>query len=476
MTGGAAPGGGTTGGLAPDSRAARLAAAVDWDHARDETVRLLQELIRFPSVNPPGGELPVARHIASELESAGIDVRLLKPADDRGIVVATVHGSGSRPPVLLVSHTDVVPVEGQPWTTDPFGGDVRGGYVYGRGAFDDKGMVAVHMVCMLLLARHVRDGGTLNRDVIMLANADEESGGAKGMGWLLDRHPELVSHAACATNEGGRLRVVDGRLAYAAIQTAEKVQHVVRVTARGNAGHASVPLHDNAISHLARALAAIAAHREPPYLTTTVRRFFAGLAEGWHDPGEAAAMRALSLHDPDSLHDATEALGRTPAFDAVLRAGISPTRLEAGSANNVIPPEAHATLNIRTLPGQSLDDVLDRLRAAVAAGNVEFTVESRGEDSPESDAGGEMYQALERALAEMVPGVPVMPYLSTGATDSARLRRTGVQCYGLLPFPLLPEDEQRMHAADERVSVDALGFGTRLTMLALLQLCTSSDA
>src|SRR5690606_7217244 len=186
-----------------------------------------RELIRFPSVNPPGDELPVARYIASELERAGVEVKLLEPARDRGIVVGTLRGTGAKPPVLLVSHTDVVPAAGQPWSVDPFGGEVHDGYVYGRGAFDDKGMVAVHLVCMLLLSRYVSDGGKLDCDVGMLANVDEESGGAEGMWWLLTEHPELVTHAACAFNEGGRLCVVDGKLAFAAIQTAEKVQHVV---------------------------------------------------------------------------------------------------------------------------------------------------------------------------------------------------------------------------------------------------------
>jgi len=450
----------------------QVAAAIDWDEARDTTVEFLRELIRFPSVNPPGNELPVARYVQQVLESAGIPVQVLEPAPDRGIAVARLAGSGNEPPVMLVSHMDVVPAENQPWTTQPFGGELRDGYVYGRGAFDDKGMLAVHMACMLMMKRYVVDAGIhLRRDVILLANADEETGGEYGMGWLLKQHPDLVADAGCALNEGGRLRVINGKLAYAAIQTAEKVQHVVRVSATGSSGHASVPVPDNAITRLARAMAAIGAHREPPYLTGTVRQFFGGLAGTWENADEAHAMRVVEGSAPGNLHRATELLGTTPAFDAVLRAGISPTRLAAGTANNVIPPEAHATINLRTLPGQSLNEVLDRLRAVVQDEFVKITVDSPGEDSPESDAAGPMFLALREALAELAPGVPVMPYLSTGATDSARLRRAGVQCFGLLPFPLPPEDEARMHAADERVSVESVGFGTRLTMRALLGLC-----
>lgn len=455
----------------------QVAGAVDWASARDTTVELLRALIRFPSVNPPGNELPVAQYVRSVLEEAGLDVRLLEPAPARGIVVARLSGSGKGKPVMLVSHMDVVPAENQPWTTDPFGGELRDGYVYGRGAFDDKGMLAVHMTCMLLLKRHVMDAGIeLQRDVILLANADEETGGSQGMGWLLENHPELVTDAEFAINEGGRLRVIDGALAYAAIQTAEKVQHVVRVSASGSSGHASVPLPDNAVTRLARAMAAIGTHREPPFLTDTVRQFFGGLASTWKDAAEAKAMRIVASAEAGNLIEAADVLGRTPAFDAVLRAGISPTRLAAGTASNVIPPEAHATINLRTLPGQSLDEVLDRLRNVVSDENVVIDVEVLGEDSPESDANAAMFHALRDALAELAPNVPVMPYLSTGATDSARLRREGVQCYGLLPFPLPPEDESRMHAADERVSVESLGFGTELTMRTLLSLVVAGGA
>src|SRR5690606_30534316 len=221
---------------------------------------------------------------------------------------------------------------------------------------------------------------------------------------LLKQHPDLVADAGCALNEDGRLRVINGKLAYAAIQTAEKVQHVVRVSATGSSVHASVPVPDNAITRLARAMAAIGAHREPPYLTGTVRQFFGGLAGTWENADEAHAMRVVEGSAPGNLHRATELLGTTPAFDAVLRAGISPTRLAAGTANNVIPPEAHATINLRTLPGQSLNEVLDRLRAVVQDEFVKITVDSPGEDSPESDAAGPMFLALREALAELAPG------------------------------------------------------------------------
>src|SRR3712207_1267422 len=180
-----------------------------------------------------------------------------------------------------MAHMDVVGVEAAQWSVEPFGGVVRDGYLYGRGAIDDKGMVAANLVAMLLLKRHVVDaGGTLSRDVVFVANADEEASGRLGMAWLLEHHPELA-RAEFALNEGGRTRVVGGRALYLAVQNTEKVPHVVTVTARGPGGHASVPLPGNAIGRLGRALDRIAAHREPVQLNATTRRFFAELARVW---------------------------------------------------------------------------------------------------------------------------------------------------------------------------------------------------
>jgi acetylornithine deacetylase/succinyl-diaminopimelate desuccinylase-like protein len=368
---------------------------------------------------------------------------------------------------------DVVGVERDKWTVDPFAAVVRDGYVYGRGAIDDKGMLAANLMTMLLLKRHVVDaGGTLARDVIFVANSDEEAGGDLGMGWLIEHHPELV-RGEFALNEGGRTRVVRGKPLYVAVQSAEKVSHVVTVTARGPGGHASVPLRGNPIARLGRALAAVGAWRPPTFVTPTTREFFGELAKVWPDPREARAMADVASRDFNRVERGARTLAETPVFDAVLRTGVSPTMIEGGIRTNVIPTEASAKLNVRTLPGQSVDSVVRRLRAAVNDSLVTVEVTERGEDSPASDFRSPMFRAIADATRELDPSMTTVPYLSTGATDSARLRVWGMQAFGVLPFPLNQDDEDRMHGNDERVPVESLLFGTRLIYGAVVRVAGS---
>jgi acetylornithine deacetylase/succinyl-diaminopimelate desuccinylase-like protein len=376
--------------------------------------------------------------------------------------VARLRGDGSRRPVVLMAHMDVVGVEAAGWSVEPFGGVVRDGYVYGRGAIDDKGMLAANLVTMLLLRRHVLDaGGALARDVVFVATSDEEASGEFGMGWLLAHHPELV-RGEFALNEGGRTRVVRGRPLYVAVQTAETVPHVVTVTARGDGGHASVPLPGNPVFRLGRALAAVGAWRPPTVVTPTTREFFAELARVWPDRGEARAMADVVSRDPNRVRRGALVLRRVPTFDAVLRAGVSAVMTRGGIRSNVIPAEASATLDVRTLPGQSVDAVVARLRRAVGDPLVTISVTERGDDAPPSDHASPMFRAIADAVRALDPGMATVPYLSTGATDSARLRAWGMQAFGVLPFPLSQDDEERMHGNDERVPVASLLFGTRL--------------
>ncbi len=442
-----------------------------------ETVGLLQRLISFRTVNPPGDELAAARFVADTLAADGIPAEVIETAPGRGCVVARLAGDGSARPVLLLAHLDVVDVESQKWSCDPFAGVVRDGYLYGRGAIDDKGMLAANVMAMLLLKRHVVDaGGTLSRDVVLVATADEERGSTWGLGWLLEHRPELLE-ADFALNEGGRIRCDDdGRPQYVAVQTAEKVPHQIDVVARGPAGHASVPRSGNAVVRLGRALAAIGAHREPLRLTPSVRAFFGQLAPVWPEPALAAAMSELATaDDPDVARGAETVMGGDPSLDAVLRNGISPVYVAGGRPANVIPAETRASCDVRTLPGASIDDVAERLRAAIDDPEVEVVVAERGEDAPPSPFESPMFDALAAASAELMPGVPVVPYMSTGATDNAKLRRAGIPAYGLLPFPLASEDEKRMHGHDERVPLAALHLGVRLVHGAVRRVVVRND-
>lgn len=434
------------------------------DAELNEAVGHLCETIRIETVNPPGNEARVAAYLDAVLGAAGIETRILEPVAGRAAMIARLKGNGSAPPILLTAHMDVVGVERKEWSVEPFGGEVKDGYVYGRGAIDDKGMLVAELMAVLLLKRRVLDaGGTLTRDVIFAATADEETGGEYGLGWIIEHHPELI-RAEFAINEGGRVRIVEGRPLYAAVQTAEKVANVVTVTATGPAGHASIPLDGNAVARLARAVALIASHREPVVLSQTTMGFFGGLQHVWPDAEIARAMGEVASGEPSLVARGAATLGRTPLYDAVLRTGISPTVLTAGSRHNVIPANGSATLSVRTLPGEDLDALVTRLRALVADPQVEITVTSRGTDAPPSAIDSAAFRALADAAQALDPSLVTVPYMSTGATESAKLRAWGVQTYGILPFPLGEDDERRMHGADERIPISSLAFGIRLLL------------
>lgn len=443
--------------------------APDWNKVRAETVVRLQKLLRFDTTNPPGNEMPLAKFLKAELTSAGIETTLLEPSPNRAALVGRLRGTGKKRPIILLAHMDVVGVEREQWSCDPFGGEVRDGYVYGRGAIDDKGMLAANLTAMIELAAHIRERGTpLDRDVVFVATSDEEAGGDWGMGWIIANHPALVD-AEFALNEGGRTRIVGGGKTYLAVQSAEKVSHVVTVTANGPAGHAAVPLADNAIFRLSRAVARIADHVEPLQLTAITRRFFGDLAAIWPDAGEAAAMRALVADDARLRGEGAAKLSRIAVFNAVLRNGISATMLTGGVRHNVIPASAGAGFNVRTLPGESVDDIVSRLKVIVDDPKIVIDVTQRGEEAPASDPDSEMFAAIAESVRSINPEIAVVPYLSTGVTDSARLRRIGVKAYGILPFPMVQEDEERMHGHDERVPIESLHFGTRLIYDATLR-------
>lgn len=446
---------------------------IDWEGALWECIAHLQALIRMDTVNPPGREIGVARYLDDVLRGAGIETTLMEPAPGRAALVARLKGNGSKRPVLMMAHMDVVGVEREHWKTNPFGGEILDGYLYGRGAIDDKGMLAVNLQVMLLLQHHlVRAGRTLDRDVIFVATSDEEAGGEVGIDWVIANHPAILE-AEYALNEGGRVREVDGRPLYAAVQCGEKVPHNLRLLATGSPGHAAIPLPDNAIVRLGRALAAVGAHREPLELGPITERFFAGMASLWPDAALRQAFSDVSSGDPARRGRGATVLESHPVFNAVLRNGISPTMVSAGVRANVIPGEASATLNVRLLPGQSIDDLVARLHAAIGDDGVRIVVESRGEEAPPSPDDTGMFVAIRDAVAALAPGVPALPFLSTGATESAPLRRAGVRAYGLLPFPLTEEDEGRMHGHDERVSVSSLEFAVRLTWQVMTRIGTA---
>lgn len=460
----------------PPTPPAHSASELSWETTLWESVGHLQTLIRLDTVNPPGNEISVARYLDDVLRGAGIETWLDEPATGRASLIARIRGTGAERPILLMAHMDVVGVEREKWTMQPFGGEILDGRIHGRGAIDDKGMLAANLQVMLIVRRAIEAGAPPpSRDIVFLATSDEETGGIFGIDWVLANRRELID-AEFALNEGGRVRVVDGRTLYCAVQCAEKVPHNVVVTARGPGGHAAIPLADNAIARLARAVATIAAHREPLELSPITRTFFSQLSAVWPDRAVRRAMADICADDARLAERGARALRRIPSFDAVVRNGISPTLVAGGTRSNVIPTEATATLNVRTLPGNAIEALVERLRAVVDDPDVAMHVRSSGGDAPPSPLDSPMYEAIAEEVRALEPGAITVPYLSTGATDSAALRRAGIACYGLLPFPLTQEEEDRMHGHDERLGVEALGFGVRLVTGVVARVARASIA
>src|SRR5712692_927241 len=439
------------------ARAQQPAPIAGLGQVSEEAVQWLAGLLRINTMNPPGNELVAAKYIAEILEKEGIPAEVIESAPGRGIVVARLRSSVVPDParaLLLLGHMDVVGVQKEKWSVDPFGGVIKDNYLYGRGAIDDKGMVIANLAVMVALKRA---GARLDRDVIFLAEGDEEQGGDYGIDFAIGKHWDKIA-AGFAINEGGRVMVKGGKVQYVGIQASEKIPVDVEVIATGPSGHGSQPRKDNAVVHLAAAVAKIGAYQAPAKPNTITRRYFEQLAK-IEDEETSKWMRALEQSER-AEHAARVLSDASPMWSSMLRDSIAPTILRAGIRSNVVPSEARATLNIRLLPGDSINDLVAELQKLVNDPQVRFEVaQASRQPSPPSSIEGDLYKSIERAGPQAFPGAIVLPFLSTGATDSAQLRLHNVQSYGLLPFPLTEEDDRRMHADDERIPLDAFRKG-----------------
>ncbi len=420
----------------------------------------LADLIRINTTNPPGNEQAAAKYIVGILEKEGITPEILEVAPGRSAVLARLRSAVMPDPsraVLLVAHMDVVGVERAKWSVDPFGAVIKDGYLYGRGAIDDKGMLAANLAAFIALKR---GNVHINRDVIFLATADEEQGGDASIKILIAKYWDKFA-AGFALNEGGRVILKSGKVEYVAVQASEKVPINVAVIARGPSGHASLPTKDNAVVHLAAAVAKIGTYSAPVHLTTIVRRYFEQLA-ALEDDELAKWIRSLDAADRGE-HAQRVISDANPLWNSMLRDSIAPTILTAGVRANVIPSEARANLNIRLLPGHTIDTLLADLTKLVNDPQVRFEVQpDAGLAAPPSSLESDFYATIAKAAAQEFPNAAVLPFMSAGATDSAQLRLHNVQAYGLLPFPLTDEDVRRMHGDDERIPLASFDKGVSL--------------
>ena len=434
--------------------------AVDRAAAQRETLELLKQLVGLDTQNPPGNEVRLARHLEALFRGVpGVETHVLDPGDGRANFVARLRAAKpSKRPVLVMGHMDVVGADASKWLTPPFQATERDGFLYGRGVIDDKGPLAATAIAMRMIAAR-RD--LLDRDIILLGTAAEE-GGDQGIGRVIASHFDLIKDAEFALNEGGRVRMRRGTVSSVNVQITEKLSHVVDVVAKGTSGHGSVPLPDNAIAALGRALGRVHAWKPRVRLNDVTREYFSRLARIETDPGMKQAMEALvSARDQAAVDRAADVLSADPAYNASLRTGVSITMIDGGIRANVIPSEATAVLNVRVLPdGDIAADVAEMNRVG-AEPQVTFTLRGRPERAPPvSPISSALFQAMEAAARTMVPGTVVIPFMSTGATDGAELRAVGIPTYGILPLPLEMEDELRMHGDNERAPIASVGWAT----------------
>ncbi len=419
---------------------------------RRETLAHAKALIALDTSNPPGNEIIAARYIEDALKKEGIASELYTSTGTRTSLVARLKGDGSKRPLLLMCHIDVVPADPKGWTVAPFTPLEKDGYLYGRGAADMKGQCAAEMAVLSFLKR---TGTPLARDVIFFAEADEESGASvRHIDSLLRDKPELVA-AEFGINEGGNSVWKDGHVQEIRVEAAEKEYMDLTITAKGKPGHSSVPTEDNALARLAGAILRLSAHRFPVVLNPVARGFLERQAETSSPEVSAAIKTVLAASEGPQRDAAGAALARlAPEFGAMLRDTVTPTMLKAGYKSNVIPADATATFNTRLLPGRKAADMIADIRRIVNDPRIEIAFEP-----PTRAPVGAMPidTPLYRAAVESAPGVRVMPYMAAWTTDSADLRAHGTIMYGINP-PTTSEDQKRIHGEDERVPLAALDW------------------
>jgi acetylornithine deacetylase/succinyl-diaminopimelate desuccinylase-like protein len=395
-----------------------------------EALAHFQALVRMDTTSPPGNEKPAADYLAQVLEGEGIPVEVFALEAHRPNVVARLRGTGRERPLLLMAHTDTVNVDPAKWQHPPFSAARDGGHIYGRGTVDDKDTVTAALMTMLLLKRNFVP---LDRDVIFLAEAGEESDTQIGIEFMVDRHYDAIDAEYCLA-EGGNATRVAGEVRYAGVQTAEKFPKGIDLIAHGVAGHGSVPLESNPIARLARAINAVTEWQPPVVLTETTRAYFARLSEV-EEPAVARRYRDVLSLDPAVVASADAWLrANDPAKASMLRTSISPNIVQGGYRTNVIPSEARVTLDVRMRPGEDPDAFRAEVERVVGDDRVDVVFNGFGQRPAgiASPIDGEAYVAIERAIAAHY-AAPAVPMMSTGATDMAFLRAKGMRCYGVGP-------------------------------------------
>ncbi|HVO37082.1 MAG TPA: M20/M25/M40 family metallo-hydrolase [Candidatus Acidoferrum sp.] len=433
---------------------------------REEVTDFLSDLIRINTTNPPGNEITAAKYVAKNLEKDDFKCELFESAPGRGSVVTRLKGAGKKPNLLLLSHLDVVAANPKEWSEDPFGGVVKDGFVWGRGALDMKGMTAIEVMALKLLKRN---NVKLKGDVILAATADEEKGGDAGAGWLVKNHLDKVK-ADYVLNEGGGMAIsAEGKMVYT-VQTAEKGIYWFRVKAKGKPGHGSVPGGaDNAIMRMNKVVDRLGNYRAKITLIPTVKQYLTQMVEA---DKHLHQYLAQILQNPEEADQQLDKLAQRDNYlaeeiRARLRMTVTPTMIHGGVKENIIPSECETVFDCRILPGQSPSQAMNEIKALlrdVGLDKLEFeTIQAN--DPSESSLKTPLYELIVKVMEEFEPTCSVTPVMLTGGTDSRFFRNIGSTCYGF--HPVRPETsysemQKTIHGIDERISIENLVSGTSI--------------
>jgi acetylornithine deacetylase/succinyl-diaminopimelate desuccinylase-like protein len=427
----------------------------------DQLVRdLLRELIEINTTHSIGSTGKAAEAMAARLREAGFapeDVLVLGPRPERANLVARLHGTGARRPILLISHLDVVEARREDWTTDPFRFVEKDGYFYGRGTMDIKCGDAILVADFI---RWKREGYKPDRDLILALTANEEGGEVEenGIYWLLKNHRKLIDAEYSINPDGGNLETKKGKKLLNELQYAEKGFLSFALEVKNKGGHSSVPGKENAIYRLSRGLARLSDFDFPVMLDAGTRAYFESVAMRQGPDVAQAVNRMLSTNPPDAA--AVAELAKSPDWNAMLRTTCVATMLQAGHAENALPQSAKATVNCRILPAQKPTDVERALRQVLDDSQISITPIENPElvQSPPSPLRPDVVEAAKAVTSAMWPGVPVVPIISPGASDGAHLRRAGIPTYGISGIAD-DYDDIRAHGQDERIAATALYEG-----------------
>jgi len=429
---------------------------IDWAALGEEAVDLLRRYLMVDTTNPPGNEAAGARFLAAVLERNGIASETVEAAPGRANLVARLAGDGSLPGIVLHHHIDVVYADRRYWTMDPFGGEVRDGYLYGRGAIDMKSTGIMHLAAVLALKRA---GVPLKRDLVFLATADEEAGSVYGARFVADARRDWLAGAEYAISELGGIEVHAGYTApLGHIVISEKTGLPLTLTARSEPGHGSMPWPDTAPHRLIRALNRLLAAERPLSVLPEVREYFSRLAT------------VLPVHAGVGYGDLERSL-TDPAFRtrfltnrlyaAMVRTTFAVTMLKGSEKGNVIPPEASAGIDCRMLAGDDPQEIVTWIRRVIDDDQVEVTIEGEPKAPNLSPPDTELYKALADALRRRAPGTVVAPEILVAFTDNWVFRRCGLHGYGWSPFVMDEGEWHRVHGDDERLSLENIREGVR---------------